>query len=230
MLLAGGVFDDSANPLMTRNEMAEEYRRIQGVDKVIWLEHGPRNEDYGQLEDGTWGIGTGGHIDEFCRFVDAHTVILSEVPESDREMSAIQAETHRRMEENFAILTAARDVEGNPFRILRAPTAQIMTRETNFDLLSPFEKYWFEGAAPGEVIEFHLPGSYLNFVIANGVVVTSKYWRSGMDEQIRIRDAEGLRAVQAAFPSRRVVQVDATPLMHDGAGIHCYTRNEPFGM
>lgn len=230
IMLVGGAFDDTINAGMTRAAMEAEYRRIQGVERVIWLEHGPREEDTGRLEDGLWGIGTGGHIDEFCRFVDAGTVILAEVPPAERELSAIHAETHRRMEENFAILEAARDIEGRRFRILRAPTAHLMTHKTDYAALTPIERFWFEGAAEDEEIEFCLPGSYLNFVIANGVVVTSKYWRRGMDDKIRIRDAEGLAAVQAAFPDRRVVQIDATPLLHDGAGLHCYTRNQPFAL
>jgi len=227
-MLVGGAFDDKINNGMTRAAMEAEYRRMQGVEKVIWLERGPREEDTGRLEGGLWGIGTGGHIDEFCRFVDASTVILAEVPPAERTLSAIHAETHRRMEENFVVLEAARDIDGGLFRILRAPTAHLMTHKTEYASLTPIERFWFEGAAENEEIEFCLPASYLNFVIANGVVVTSKYWRSGMDEKIRIRDAEGLAAVQAAFPDRRVVQIDAMPLLHDGAGIHCYTRNQPF--
>jgi agmatine deiminase len=230
IMLVGGAFDDESNPGMTRAAMEAEYCRVQGVEKVVWLEHGPREEDVGRLEDGRWGIGTGGHVDEFCRFVDANTVILAEVPPAERELTPIHAETHRRMQENFAILEAARDIDGRRFRILRAPTAHLMTHKMNYDLLTPIERFWFEGAAEDEEIEFYLPGSYLNFVMANGVVVTSKYWRSGMDDRIRIRDAEGLAAVQAAFPDRRVVQIDAMPLLHDGGGIHCYTRNQPFAI
>lgn len=227
VLMVGGAFAQRINPEMSRAEMEAEYRRVQGVEKVIWLNHGPREEDFDLLEDGRWGIGTGGHIDEFCRFVDARTVILSEVPEAERTLGPVLAETHRRMEENLAILQAARDVDGNPFRILRAPLPQLMTFKLAFDDLNPFEKYWFEGPGPGDEMEFYLPGSYTNFVVANEIVVTSSYWREGMDEQIRLRDEEGLAAIQAAFPDRRVVQIHATPLLHDGAGIHCYTRNQP---
>lgn len=227
VMMVGGGYSDRVNPGMTRLEREAEYRRVLGVEHVVWLEHGPRDEDYGPLEDGRWGIGTGGHIDEFCRFVDASTVILAEVPEEERTLDSVHAKTHRRMEENFALLSGARDPNGKPFRILRAPTARAATRRMNFDSMSPMEQLWFEGAAAGQDIEFYLPGSYLNFVIANGVVVTSKYWRPGMDAAIRVRDAEGLAAVQAAFPDRRVVQIDATPLQHDGGGIHCYTRNQP---
>lgn len=227
VLMLGEAFARSVNPDMTREQIEQEYRRMFGVAKIIWLQHGPREEDWGLLEDGRWGIGTAGHIDEFARFVDERTVILSEVPEAERDADPIRRETHRRMEENFAILSAARDAEGRPFNILRAPTALPMAHRIAYDDLSPIERFWFEGAGAGDQLEFYLPGSYLNFVIANGVVVTSRYWREGMPDAVRQRDAEGLAAVQAAFSDRTVVAIDAMPLLHDGAGIHCYTRNQP---
>jgi len=228
VMMIGGAFARENNPDLTQAELEAEFCRVQGVEKVIWLEHGPREEDNGLLEDGRWGIGTGGHIDEFCRFVDERTILLAEVPEAERDLSPIHAITHQRMEENFAILSAATDIDGQPFRILRVPTPHHMTSSIRYEDFGPFEVYWFDDPQPGMTFEFYLPGSYMNFVIANGVVITSKYWRDGMDEKFRIRDEEGRLALQAAFPDRRVVQVYATPLLHDGAGLHCYTRNQPY--
>ena len=79
------------------------------------------------------------------------------------------------------------------------------------------------------MLEFYLPGSYLNFVIANDVVITARYWREGLPESVRQRDAQARAALEAAFPGRRIVQIDAMAILHDGAGLHCYTRNQPAG-
>ena len=62
------------NPTLSRDEIAANYRRTLGVRHVIWLERGPKEEEWGRFEDGRWGIGTGGHIDEFCRFADPTTI------------------------------------------------------------------------------------------------------------------------------------------------------------
>lgn len=42
------------------------------------------------------------------------------------------------------------------------------------------------------------------------------------------KDMLALEALRAAFPDRTVVQIDATPMLHDGAGIHCWSRNQPY--
>lgn len=201
------------NPGLTRAEIGAEHLRVHGARKVIWLEQGPLEEQLGRLENGRWGIGTGGHIDEFARFTDARTVLLAQVPESGDDLDPVLAETRARMEANFAILRDATDQDSQPFRILRVPTAELMTVRLDFDQLSALERSCFEGATPGEPVEFYLPGSYLNLVIANGVVITSRYWREGLPESIRRRDELARQALDLAFPDRTVVQRDATPLL-----------------
>ena len=71
---------------------------------MIWLKSGPKEEEWGKLENGIYGIGTGGHIDEFCRFVDEKTILLAEVNINEIDQSEILKESHQRMEENFRIL------------------------------------------------------------------------------------------------------------------------------
>lgn len=61
--------------------------------------------------------------------------------------------------------------------------------------------------------------SYVNFYVANGGVVMPAYGAPG-DEPAR-------RAVAAAFPDRRVVQVDVRDIAVGGGGIHCITQQQP---
>lgn len=132
------------------------------------------------------------------------------------------------MEENYRILSAARDETGKPFRILRVPVPDLMAATVSYDSLSRLDRSWFEGAKAGEKIEFYLPGGYLNFIIANGVVVTARMWREGMPASHKEKDQLARRALELAFPGRAIVQVDATALFYDGGGLHCYSRNQPF--
>lgn len=218
------------NPGFTRDQIEAEHRRVHGATNVIWLKRGPADEEWGRLPDGRWGIGTGGHVDVFARFADARTILLAEVPEADRELSPIMRETHERMEENMRILTAARDEEGRPFRIIRVPVPDPMVESRAYDSLSSEERWWFEGAAAGDTVQFYLPAGYLNFIIANDVVVTGRFWREGMAESQREKDARARQILEDAFPGREIVQVDAFPLVYDGGGLHCHSRNQPFAV
>lgn len=216
------------NPGRKRDEIEREHKRVHGARHVIWLKDGPADEAWGLLADGRWGIGTGGHVDVFARFADAETILLAEVGEKEKDRSPILRETYRRMEENFRILSMAKDQDGKPFRILRVPVPDTMTATIPYDSLTRAERDWFVGAKPGTTLEFYLPGGYLNFIIANGVVVTAKFWREGMPETQREKDRQGRAALERAFPNRKVVQVDVLPLLYDGGGLHCHARNQPF--
>jgi agmatine deiminase len=217
----------SRNPSMTRDAIEQEHKRVHGATNVIWLKQGPADEAWGRLPDGRWGIGTGGHVDVFARFADARTILLAQVAEADKDRNPILRETYDRMEENFRIHSAARDQDGQPFRILRVPVPDTLTGKVAYDSLSPAERSWFEGARPGDVVEFYLPGGYLNFIIANGIVVTARFWREGMPQAQRDKDIQAREALERAFPGRKVAQVDVLPLVYDGGGLHRHSRNQP---
>jgi len=225
MLLVESVELDR-NKSMTKKEIEIEYKRVLGVKKIIWLKSGPKEEEWGKLDNGIYGIGTGGHIDEFCRFVDESTLLLAQVDETARNRNEIERESHRRMEANFEILKNATDQDGKPFNIIRIPAAELMTKKVSYSALSDTEKYWFENVTQ-DTVEFYLATSYVNFVIANAVVVTAKYWTEGLPNEIAVRDEQAKIVLEKAFPNRKVIQIDCMPLNHDGGGLHCHSRNEP---
>jgi agmatine deiminase len=218
------------NPNLTRDAIEREHKRVHGARTVVWLKQGPADEAWGRLPDGKWGIGTGGHVDVFARFADVRTILLAEVSERQRLSNPVLRETHARMEENFQILSNAKDDRGRPFRIIRMPVPDTMTGKVAYDSLTQEERSWFEGAKAGDMVEFYLPAGYLNFIIANDVVVTAKLWREGLPESLRTTDKLALSVVARAFPKRKVVQVDVQPLLYDGGGLHCHSRNQPFAI
>jgi agmatine deiminase len=130
----------SRNPSMTRDAIELEHKRVHGATNVTWLKQGPADEAWGRLPDGRWGIGTGGRVDVFARFADARTILLAQVAEADKDRNPILRETYVRMEENLRILSAARDRDGQPFRILRVPLPDTMTGTVAYDSLSPAER------------------------------------------------------------------------------------------
>jgi agmatine deiminase len=66
-----------------------------------------------------------------------------------------------------------------------------------------------------------LAHSYVNFYIANGGVVAPSFGHA--------QDREALTVIEAAFPDRNVVQVDARIIVKGGGGVHCITQQQPNG-
>ena len=227
MLLVESVELDR-NKSMTKNQIEEEYKRVLGVTKFIWLKKGPKEEEWGKLENGKYGIGTGGHIDEFCRFVNDSTVLLAEVNPADTIGNEISKETDRRMEENHKILLQSTDQDGKPLDIIRLPAGPLMSEKVAYKNLSKDEQSWFDQVTTDSV-EFYLATGYMNFIIANQVVVAGKFWKEGLSDEFQERDMQAKSILEKAFPGRKIVQIDCMPLHHDGGGLHCHSRNQPKG-
>src|SRR5262249_2700460 len=74
---------------------------------------------------------------------------------------------------------------------------------------------------PGIVGDRHgrLPASYANFYIGNACVVVPVFGHPN--------DERALEVIQRCFPSRRVVGVHATAMVHGLGTIHCCSQQEP---
>lgn len=225
MLLVESVELDR-NKNMTKEQIEKEYKRVLGVKKIIWLKRGTKEEEWGKLNNGIYGIGTGGHIDAFCRFVNTHTVLLAEVPAKDTVGNEISKESLRRMEENYKILKQSTNQDGKPFEIIRLPAGPLMTKKVDYKSLTAAEQSWFDNVT-ADSVEFYLATGYMNFVIANKVIVTARFWKEGLPDELKEKDELAKQLLEKAFPERKVVQIDCIPLHHDGAGLHCHSRNEP---
>ncbi len=225
MLLVESIELDR-NKTLSKEQIENEYKRVLGVEKIVWLKKGCKEEEWQKLENGIYGIGTGGHIDEFCRFVNPTTVLLAKVSEADTIGNEIAKESYRRMEENYNILKQSTTHDGRPIEIIRLPVGPLITDKVHFKSLSKDEQSWFEDVAT-DTIEYYLASGYMNFVIANKVVVSAKFWKEGLPEKLKKTDLEAKSILEKAFPGRKVVQIDCMPLHHEGAGLHCYSRNQP---
>jgi agmatine deiminase len=64
-----------------------------------------------------------------------------------------------------------------------------------------------------------LTASYINFYAANGAVLMPMF-----DDPM---DDAAYKTIAAAFPDRRVIQIDASDLVLGGGGIHCITQQQP---
>lgn len=95
-----------------------------------------------------------------------------------------------------------------------------------YTVRSEFEQSWFNAVTTNSV-ECYLATGYMNFIIANDVVVTAKFWKEGLPPEYKERDEQAKQILAKAFAERKIVQIDCMPLHHDGAGLHCHSRNQP---
>lgn len=187
------------NPGMTLQQIENEYKRVLGVSKVIWLKKGLVGDD--RI--------TTGHINEIARFADANTILLAQVLPGDRNISQASQEDNLRMEENYGILKNATDPNGKPFRIIRVPLPATMYTKAGKTETPPVY-------------------SYMNYAVTNGAVIMQTYWKAGQPDTLKATENQVRSILQSAYPGRKIVGVDAESVnLRWGGGIHCMTQHMP---
>jgi len=222
----------SRHPTMSQAQIERKLLQMPGIKKVIWLEQGAAEDPHmmATINGDFVGKGAGGHTDEFVRFADPHTILLAFVDWAS-PASPVEQMNKQRMERNYAILSKATDQDGKPFRILKVPTVNPITRPITLAPASDTKSLWNEilfpkkeGRVAGDKLFEVAAASYLNFIIANGVVVVPSFVEDGTppSTQDRVR-----KVLAQAFPKRTIKFVHATPFTWSGGGPHCATLNEP---
>jgi len=186
------------NPAMTKAQIENEYKRVLGAKKVIWLKQGLAEDD----------LITRGHIDEIARFADPHTILLARVLPGDAYTNSTSYNSYLRMEENYNILRNSTDQDGRPFRIVRIPMPPTLYGE------------------PDETGKIPVR-SYLNYAVTNGAVLLPSYWRPGRSDEVKTTEDQVRRAFQSVFPGREIIAINAESVNFWGGGIHCITQDMP---
>lgn len=135
------------------------------------------------------GDDTDGHVDQLARFVGARTVVAA------REANPGD-ENFKSLQMNWEQLETMTDQDGQRLDVVPLPM--------------PEPKYH-----AGQ----RLPASYLNFYIANGLVVVPQYGDPA--------DAVAVSTLASLFPDRRVCGLPALDLVWGLGTFHCLTQQEP---
>jgi agmatine deiminase len=146
------------------------------------------------IDEGMKNDHTDGHIDNIARFVAPGRVVCQAASgEDDPNRETLDAIAAR--------LAASTDAAGRKLDVVRIPGVGLYRNPD------------------GEIA----PASYMNFIIANGVVVVPVYGAAS--------EAAALEALQAVFPSRKVVGVPSRGLLGcgeaGGGSFHCITQQQP---
>ncbi|MBI5160286.1 MAG: agmatine deiminase family protein [Micrococcales bacterium] len=132
---------------------------------------------------------------------NGHVDIVATIPSPGHLLLHAQPDPshpdHAVMAELRAMLAAQADAAGHPFEIVDVP-------------------------APATLRDAHgfVDWSYINHLVVDGGVIAC-----GFGEERADAVARGI--LEAAYPGRRVLTVDARPIFVRGGGIHCITQQQP---
>lgn len=227
------------NPGITKEQQEAELKRVLHAKKIIWLKEGVAEDPSGWgtlITQNYFGIGVKGHIDEFCRFVNDHTILLAFPDSAEAEKDPVKKLSLERMKINYDILKNATDQDGKPFTIVKMPvpdddymTFALDTASNNEEIT--FLSYRILGEqkqfSVGDTVHFVPASSYLNFLITNKTVFESKYWKAGMPETAKAKDEKARQILQQYFPDRKIYQINTAETNHNGGGLHCWTMQVP---
>lgn len=200
----------------SKQDIEKEMIDKLGQKKIIWLKKGIPQDDYileGPIYDEVYPKGVKGHIDEFCRFADATTILISSVTEMEAKRHPVFEEAKRRLDKNFEILINSTDQDGNRFEVIKVPMAPVIIADRR--------------AGPeGKLLT--LVTSYMNFIITNSFIVLPSYVSENSNNKtLQNKEKEVENIFKETFPSRTVVKVLADTLNFYSGGFHCISINEP---
>lgn len=229
-----------SQPLMLQRNAGQDRQSIErqllqlpGITNVVWLAEGVAEDPHmmSTITGDFVGFGAGSHTDEFVRFADPGTILLAWIEPNGAELHPVDKITLERMTRNLRILSEAKDQDGRPFKIVKVPMPRLIARPVVLQEKAEDWSTWTAGVFPakegrkvGDQLTHVAASSYLNYVVANGIVLLPDYTGYGTPkaEQDRVG-----AIFEAAFPGREIKFIDVTHLNWAGGGIHCATCNEP---
>jgi agmatine deiminase len=185
------------------------------------------------MPDGSFTpITTGGHVDEFVRFVKEDTILLAEISEEEAKKSEILKEGRRILEETYEVVSKATDINGKAFKIIRIPTPDLLyeTISDKDEVFKTLQGFTFDDGSKlvnGKKEKIILATSYMNFLVTNGVVLMQSYYKQGRSKSILEKDLETKKILQSIYPERKIIMINPENLNLGGGGIHCITQQQP---
>jgi agmatine deiminase len=141
------------------------------------------------LAGGIAGDDTDGHIDELARFVAPTTVVAA--LEDDP-----QDENYKPLRDNYQRLMSMSDARGRQLEVISIPMPRPLFHDNT-----------------------RLPACYMNFYIANGVVIVPQFGDPA--------DRVAVETLGRLFPTRQIRGLDAVDLVWGLGAFHCITQQQP---
>lgn len=194
MVLEGGsVESNGTGDLLVTTDCLLNPNRNPGLSRLeieARLQSGLAVDRVHWLDGAIEGDDTDGHIDNLVRFYKPDGVLIASVEDPDDPNAS--ALDHLAQQCRGMTVADGRSVET---LYLPLPERRVVGNRC-------------------------LPMSYLNFYIANGLVLIPAF---GQKEA----DAKAQRILSSAFPGREVVPIDCRELILQGGALHCLTQQVP---
>ena len=141
------------------------------------------------LNKGIEGDDTHGHVDDIARFVSRNTIMIG-VEKNKKDKN------YGYLKENLKILKNSKNTNGKKFKIIKIPMPE-----------------------PLYINDTRVPASYLNFYIANKIVLLPVF-NDKNDKKVLLK-------FKKFFKSRKIIPIDCSELIWGFGAIHCMTQQEP---
>ncbi len=142
------------------------------------------------LNRGIDGDDTHGHVDDITRFVSQNT-IMTAIENNKKDKN------YKRLNENLKILKKSKIENGKKLKIIKIPMPK-----------------------PIYIDNIKVPASYLNFYIANKIVLLPVF-NDKNDKKVFL-------VFKKFFKSRKIIPIDCSELIWGFGAIHCMTQQEPY--
>ena len=142
------------------------------------------------LNRGIDGDDTHGHVDDITRFVSQST-IMTAIENNKKDKN------YKRLKENLKILKKSKIENGKKLKIIKIPMPK-----------------------PIYIDNIKVPSSYLNFYIANKIVLLPVF-NDKNDKKVFL-------IFKKFFKSRKIIPIDCSELIWGFGAIHCMTQQEPY--
>lgn len=195
IVLEGGSIETNGHGLLlTTESVLLNPNRNPGLDKGAieqYLQDFLGIDKIIWLKRGLAGDDTDGHIDDLTRFLNKDTV-LTIISEDNRNVN------FDVLNKNYELLESACDLQDRPLTIETLPLPETKIEGTTVD-----------GSE-------HVPASYANFYIANGVVLVPQYDRRF--------DNMAIDLFRGYYPERDIIGIECADLVWGQGSLHCITQ------
>lgn len=186
------------NPELNKSDIENKLKDYLNVQKIIWLPYGIYNDE------------TNEHVDNVCAFTAPGEVVLAWTDdENDPQYAMSKADLN--------VLMSEVDAKGRKIKVRKMLIPKKPVCITEEEL----KGFVFEEGEDEREVGERLAASYVNFYIANDIVLVPQF----EDENDRL----AIEVLAEAFPDRRIVPIYARDIIVGGGNIHCITQQIPYG-
>lgn len=195
------LLSEGRNPNLTKEQIEDKLKNYLSVEKIIWLPRGIFNDE------------TNEHVDNIACFSAPGEVILAWTDDKNDPQYEMSLACEK-------VLNYEKDAKGRKIKIHKLPIPEKPICITEDDL----KGYVFEQGEDKREIGERLAASYVNFYIANDVVLVPQFGGENVNS-----DKKAIEILSNIFRTRRVVGIDAISIILGGGNIHCITQQIPEG-